>query len=135
MAGDYSLDGLAVPASLEELHELLERVGTEHPQVAAEDLMMLETALVEVAANVIDHGRPAGSVLWTVRLAVRDDRLECLLSDTAQPADVDLGAASLPEDPESEHGRGLVLARAALDRLEHVRVAGGNVWRLVRLRR
>lgn len=134
MLGEYTLDGLAVPASLDQLHEMLEQVAAEHPGIAPEDMMMLETAVVEIAGNVIDHGRPPGSVLWTFRLAVHEDRLECLLSDTAQPVEIDLDTVSLPEDLESDHGRGLAMARAMLDHLEYVRVGDGNVWRMVRLR-
>lgn len=134
MLGEYTLDGLAVPASLDLLHALMERVAADHPGVAAEDMMLLETAVVEIAGNVIDHGRPAGSVLWAFRLAVHEDRLECLLSDTAQPVDLAPGGATLPEDPESEDGRGLAIAEALLDDLEYARVGEGNVWRMVRRR-
>jgi hypothetical protein len=35
VTGDYLLEGLAVPGSLNLLHDLLERVGREHPDLDA----------------------------------------------------------------------------------------------------
>jgi hypothetical protein len=35
VTGDYLLEGLAVPESLNLLHDLLERVGREHPDLDA----------------------------------------------------------------------------------------------------
>jgi serine/threonine-protein kinase RsbW len=61
VTGDYLLEGLAVPESLNLLHDLLERVGREHPDLDAGDLMMFETAVIEVAGNVVEHGRPPGA--------------------------------------------------------------------------
>ena len=76
MSGDYLLEGLAVPESLNLLHDLLEEVGQEHPELAPSDLMMFETAVIEVAGNVVEHGQPPGRVRWSFRLSVLEDRLE-----------------------------------------------------------
>jgi serine/threonine-protein kinase RsbW len=56
MSGDYVLDGLAVPESLNLLQDLLEEVGQEHPELAASDLMLFETAVIEVAGGVVERG-------------------------------------------------------------------------------
>jgi len=87
MAGDYTLTGLAVPEGLDELHDLLERIGAEHSQVPPADLMLFETAVIEIAGNVVEHGFPPGEVHWTFILAVHDDRLEARLSDDGVPFD------------------------------------------------
>ena len=84
MTGDYVLEGLAVPESLNLLHDLLERAGREHPDLDARDLMMFETAVIEVAGNVVEHGRPHGRVTWAFRLSVLPDRLEAQLSDSGE---------------------------------------------------
>lgn len=135
MAGDrgYVLDGLAVPESIDELHGLLAQAGEENPDVAPTDLMMFETAVIEIAANVVEHGRPAGEVTYHFRLHVLDDRLEACLSDSGdEPCDMPVTAA-LP-DEMAERGRGLALAEAALDQLVYQRCEERNTWRMVRLR-
>jgi serine/threonine-protein kinase RsbW len=134
MPGEYVLEGLAIPETLSNLHELLERVGTEHPGLADEDLSMLETAVIEVAGNVVEHGRPEGKVVYRFRLAVLPERVEAHLEDAGQEVAGDPGAPALP-DPLAEHGRGLALTRAVLDEFSYGRVDGTNVWHLVRYRR
>ena len=136
MAGDdaYILEGLAAPEMLDLLHELLARVGEEHTEVGTEDLAMIETAILEIAGNLVEHGRPAGRVAYSFSLHVLPDRLEGRLSDSG---------AELPDDPTgqempdelAEHGRGLALAEAALDELSYERVGNANTWTFVRFRR
>lgn len=133
MAGDtsvYRLDGFAVPAELDRVHELLERAGAEHPEIDATDLMLFETAVIEIANNVVEHGRPTGEVRWRLILTVEGEELRVDLYDSAEEVAVELGA-EMPEAAE-EGGRGLPLANALLDHLSVERSAGGNHWRLVR---
>ncbi|MEO5851860.1 MAG: ATP-binding protein [Nocardioides sp.] len=135
MAGEYTLTGLAVPAGLDDLHDLLERIGTEHPQLSAADLMLFETAVIEIAGNVVEHGRPPGEVHWTFTLAVLEDRIEATLSDDGVPFE---GGDALPDaempDALAEGGRGFALAGAVLDELDYRRTDGANHWQLVRNR-
>jgi serine/threonine-protein kinase RsbW len=133
MTGEYLIDGLAVPESLDLLHDLLERVAREHPDVSAADLMMFETAVIEIAGNVVEHGRPPGEVTYGFRLEVLPDRLEGVLIDSGE---------ELPPSPEAtmpshwdESGRGLALAGSVLDHLSYTRDEGENRWQMRRLRR
>ncbi|MEL5992186.1 ATP-binding protein [Microbacterium phosphatis] len=134
MAGEsrYEVGGLAVPAEIARLHELLDRAGTEHPDIAATDLMLFETAVIEIATNVVEHGRPEGEVSWHFTLQVDDEALRAELRDSGQEADVDFGRQMPGADAES--GRGLALAGAILDEIVVTRVEGGNLWRMVRRR-
>lgn len=134
MTGDYVLEGLAVPESLNVLHDLLERVGREHPELDRGDLMMFETAVIEVAGNVVEHGRPPGDVTWAFRLWVRSDRLEAELSDSGEEYPGGTWGTSMPADPLQEDGRGLALATAVLDSLEYQRSAAANHWTMRRSR-
>jgi serine/threonine-protein kinase RsbW len=131
MTGDYLLDGLAVPDSLNLLHDLLEQVGTEHPELTASDLMLFETAVIEVAGNVVEHGQPPGAVSWTFRLAVRADRLEGTLSDSGEEYPGGAWGTDMPDTME-EDGRGLALATAVLDSLVYERAGEVNEWTMVR---
>ena len=134
MTGDYLLEGLAVPESLNLLHDLLERVGREHPDIDAGDLMMFETAVIEVAGNVVEHGRPQGDVAWTFRLSVLADRLEAQLSDSGEEYPGGTWGTTMPADPLQEDGRGLALATAVLDSLEYERSSSANHWTMRRSR-
>lgn len=104
----YEVAGVAVPDSLDQLHDLMTQVGDEHPAVAELDLSMLETAVIEIAGNLVEHGRPAGAVSYHLRLEVLPDRLEGLLADSGEalpegcrPGGVpeNLVAAAGPEEP------------------------------------
>jgi serine/threonine-protein kinase RsbW len=131
MTGDYVLDSLAVPDSLDLLHDLLERVGRENPQLAQSDLMLFETAVIEVAGNVVEHGKPPGQVRWSFRLAVRPDRLKGTLSDSGEEYPGGAWGTDMPE-PMEEDGRGLALATAVLDSLVYERAGDINEWTMVR---
>ena len=131
MSGDYLLDGLAVPESLNLLQDLLEEVGQEHPELASSDLMLFETAVIEVAGNVVEHGQPSGRVRWRFRLSVREDRLEATLSDSGEEYPGGAWGTVMPDAME-EDGRGLALATAVLDSLVYERAGDVNEWSMVR---
>lgn len=131
MTGDYLLEGLAVPESLDLLHDLLERVGAEHPELHPSDLMLFETAVIEVAGNVVEHGRPTGEVRWTFRLQVFPDRMEGRLSDGGQEYPGGPWGTDMPDVME-EDGRGLALATAVLDSLSYERDGDANLWTMSR---
>jgi len=134
VTGDYVLEGLAVPESLNLLHDLLERAGREHPDLDAGDLMMFETAVIEVAGNVVEHGRPQGRVTWAFRLSVLSDRLEAQLSDSGEEYPGGTWGTTMPADLLQEEGRGLALATAVLNSLDYERSDGANHWTMVRRR-
>ena len=138
MAGEsahaYELSGLAVPESLNLLHELFERVRSDWPDVDETDLSMFETAIVEIHGNVVEHGRPPGKVVYVFALEVQADRIVGLLADTGSAVPDLSGLDGGPPDELAESGRGLWLAKATLDELDYVRIGDRNTWRLVRRR-
>jgi serine/threonine-protein kinase RsbW len=134
MTGEYLLQGLAVPESLNLLHDLLEEVGREHPDLDPGDLMLFETAVIEVAGNVVEHGQPQGRVSWTFRLAVLPDRLEGSLSDSGEEYPGGTWGTEMPDDLLQEDGRGLALATAVLDRLDYRRADDVNHWTMLKQR-
>ena len=132
MAGEYRVDTLAVPETLNLLHDLLDRVRDDHPDVESTDLMLFETAVIEIANNVVEHGRPPGTIRYSFVLDVDSDKLLGHLSDGGPPLE---GSERPMPDITSENGRGLALARVALDDLEYERVGDHNEWTMVRRRR
>lgn len=124
-----------VPATVESLDLVQDRFGAWWDTLGIDDLRLrfgLETALTEIAGNIVEHtrrtDREAGR-RYTVELAADDRELVAVLTDNGLPADVDLAAVTMA-DPDQEDGRGLALAIAALDRLEHRHEGGRNVWTL-----
>lgn len=124
-----------VPAVAESLDEVQDRFGVWWEGLGIDDVRLrfsLETALAEVAANIVEHTRRRDQETgrrYTVELCATDDEVRAVLTDNGQPADVDLSAVTMA-DVDEESGRGLALAIAALDRLEHEHAGGRNVWTL-----
>jgi serine/threonine-protein kinase RsbW len=131
MGGEYAVSGRATGSGLTELHELIDRVRTEHPELEAGELTMLETAVIEVAGNVVEHGRPPGDVRYEFVLEIGGDGLRGTLVD-------DGDRVVLPErgdqDEMAESGRGMLLAHAVLSELRYERQGDRNVWFLTRSR-
>lgn len=125
-----------VPATAESLDEVQDRFAAWWEGVGEDDVALrfkLETALAEIAANIVEHTRRTDQEAgrrYTVRLDAADHELTAVLTDNGRPADVDLAAVTMA-DADEESGRGLALAIAALDRLEHRHEHGHNVWTLV----
>lgn len=106
-----------------------DRVGT---AVDETNVMLFESALAEIGANVLTHGRREGPPDAPVEF---DLRLEghmamATFTDRGPPLHNHLTRA-MPE-PSSESGRGLAIARQVLDELGYERDGDINTWRLVK---
>lgn len=137
MAGDrssgenvYTLEGFAVPEQIDAVHDLLARAASEHPELDPTDVMLFETAIIEIANNVVEYGRPEGKVRWRFTIQVRPEEIEADLDDTGQSFEPARGKG-MP-DEEAEGGRGLPLAEALLDQIEFTRTGDTNHWRMIR---
>ncbi|SFF40682.1 ATP-binding protein [Curtobacterium sp. YR515] len=125
-----------VPAVSASLDEVQDRFGAWWDTLGIDDVRLrfgLETALAEIAANIVEHTRRADQEAgrrYTVELDATDQELVAVLTDNGLPVDIDLAAVTMA-DADEESGRGLALAIAALDRLEHRHEGGHNVWTLV----
>ena len=117
---------------LDVLHHSVELLRRAAGRAAGDrPLILFETALGEIGANVLTHGRPEGAQL-PVEYQLQLDRGIVLASfvDPGPPVHDHLGRP-MPE-PESENGRGLALARSLLDELGYQRDGELNRWRLVK---
>lgn len=94
-------------------------------------LMLFETALGEIGANVLTHGRPVGGP-EVISYVLRFDGVNASASFADRgPAVHEHLSRDMP-DPLSEDGRGLPMARALLDELGYRRDGERNTWRLVK---
>jgi len=127
----YELNTRSGPEGLERVHDLLDQVWAAHPDVADDDRVRFALAVAEIAGNIVAHSRSPG---FSLRLRGTAERLEAYFEDTGLPCEVDLATVCLPSDPLAESGRGLALARAAVDELDYRRAGDLNRWRIVRRR-
>jgi anti-sigma B factor antagonist len=142
----------AGPDQLETIHAAMARfwAGMRSPP-PDQPRMLFEIAICEIAANIVEHARPQ---LLHLRLTSDGDGFAADFWDTglrwvppeepdppvepAQPADlddldVDLDAALAALDENlPERGRGLGIARAAVDHLDYRREGATNHWRLLK---
>lgn len=131
-AAELRVDGTAEPAWLDDLHDALERLWAEVPAVPETDRMLFETAVVEIATNIVRYTTPSGPgpARASARLRADSHALEAELSDDGLAVDVDLDPD--PVDDLAEGGRGIALVRRAVDLLTLARAADRNVWTLRR---
>jgi serine/threonine-protein kinase RsbW len=133
-AGDFVLETTASPASLDEIHDLFARLWADADDVTARDRIAFETAVCEVAANIVEHATRGEVVDMRLLLRAPADRVEAHLEDLGYAYD----AAALPDpaddDPLAETGRGMGIARALTDELVYERDGAVNRWFLLRRR-
>lgn len=129
----HELHACTDPECLGKVHNLLTDMWATSKDVSELDRTMFETAVIEIAANIVQHGTAEGPVTCNLILEVYPDRLDAHFKDDGVTANVDIGAARMP-DALAETGRGLAMAKAAVDVLTYERRNGDNFWTLSRTR-
>lgn len=130
-AREHRLTLTAPPDDIDVVHALLAGVWADFPSVSARDRMSFETALIELASNVILHANTGSGVRCDLTVEIADGRIEARLSDTGQPGGVELASRSMPGEL-SETGRGIPLIQALVDVVEYGRSDSHNHWRISR---
>ncbi len=122
------------PDSVDTVQDLLATVWGHVADIDAADVMAAELAIVELAANVIQHANMGDPVDMALAVVVYDDRIEATVTDDGRVDHVDLRPRSMP-DGEAENGRGIPLMQFLAETVEHRRIDGYNHWTIVRARR
>jgi serine/threonine-protein kinase RsbW len=128
---ELTFTGPAGPECLDAIHHLLDRLWDAETGADDTDRAMFTTAVLEVASNVVAHNSPDSSVSLSLFLSADSGMLRAELRENGSPAAVDIATASLPDD-FAESGRGLALARMALDDFRYERAEELNRWQLAR---
>lgn len=118
--------------AIDRVHLLFEELAARRPDLADDRRGAFELAVVEVVTNVIQHGAEGTRARVRLELGHTDDGLRAVVTDDAEPADVDVSNATMP-DPEDfgESGRGLALIALLVDEFVHEPLPHGNRWTLV----
>ncbi|MBD8704024.1 ATP-binding protein [Frigoribacterium sp. CFBP9039] len=130
------IDVAAVPESIDLVQNTFEAWWTALGIDSMEVRFPFETAIVEIAANVIEHSIVADGAegiegrRFTLELRAEDERLTAVFNDNGLPAEIDLSDVSMA-DLDDEGGRGLALAMLSLESLDYTREGGRNIWTLV----
>lgn len=115
------------PQCLDEVHAALDTCWLLNMSVPSRIRTEMSIAVGEVAANIIEHARPA-KILLAIDVFPGEILVE--FSYAGEKADVDVDTTEMP-DETAERGRGLALARATLGQLSYAFDSGMNHWRLV----
>jgi len=125
-----SLDAAVASASLEAVFELLAAWWSEVGEVPAATRLGFETAVIEIAGNVVEHSRgDADERRFTLELFADSRVIRATFRDDGDPPLLDLDAVRMAGEEEVS-GRGLALARASVDDVALDRDGDRNVWTL-----
>jgi serine/threonine-protein kinase RsbW len=134
-AGRVEVSAPATPEMMNLAHDAIARLWSAHEGVGAVERIRFETAVVEILGNIIEHAYELDTSdnpqtrRFDLALTVTDREVVAEFGDDGRPVALDLSAVSMPDD-EAESGRGLAMAKAAVDDLSYDRVEGRNHWRL-----
>ncbi|WP_275776322.1 ATP-binding protein [Paenarthrobacter sp. Y-19] len=120
--------------AIEAIHNELDSLWDDASFVPDMDRMTFATAVIEAAANIVQHALPVAEkpVEIDVDISVRPARLIARVSafNAREPFADDM-QASMP-DAEAESGRGLALIEALVTTVSFERQDGTNTWILTR---
>lgn len=125
------IDGPAGLATVDRVLDELEDLWSSASHVPTEDRTLFTLAVSEVTTNIVQHSAEDSPVKLSVEIRSTPDDLTAVIRDSAPPAGIDWHAIAMP-DEDSESGRGLALAQAALDDFSHRFDDDGNTWTLRR---
>lgn len=119
------------PDNVDLVHELLSTVWEKAPDASKRDRFSFETALVELASNVIKHADAGDGVTYTITIKIHHDAIEAEVVDSGKQAHVELNDPSFPDDL-AESGRGIPLIMALVDHISYDRNENLNTWNIKR---
>jgi serine/threonine-protein kinase RsbW len=127
--GAHVVEVTAASDHLDAVHETLGRFwpGLSEPPDDRWRLLF-EVAVSEIAANIVEHAQPA---VMTFRLTAISRRVVAEFQDSGTGWTGYPGPAAVL-DELAERGRGLAMARTAVDEVAYRRVGTVNYWKLAK---
>ncbi|TFV48152.1 ATP-binding protein [Blastococcus sp. TF02A-35] len=100
------------------------RQALEHLGVAEAGIEEIVLALTEACANVVDHAGEHEE--YQVDVSITDQLCRISVLDEGQGFEFDPASHTSDRSPLEDHGRGLVLMQALVDRLQFVKADDGR---------
>lgn len=121
----------APPDDIDVLHEFLQGIWDENPQIPMRDRFSFETALIELASNIILYSEAPSGVACEIRISTSADRIDAIVSDNGELVDLALDEHMMP-DEYAEAGRGIPMIKALVNHLSYDRDGNLNKWTITR---
>ena len=109
------------------VHAYIERVWAEHDNLDMMDRLRFETALIELAANVIQHADDGNGIIADISIEIDGDSIRGTISDSSPAGMVDLAMRDMP-DELAESGRGIAFIQRLVDVFHYERRDDENLW-------
>ena len=109
------------------VHAYIERVWAAHDDLDVMDRLRFETALIELAANVIQHADDGNGIIADIAIVVDGDLIKATISDSSPAGLVDLSMREMP-DELAESGRGIAFIQRLVDIFHYERRDDENLW-------
>ena len=130
---ETSLRFSSPPTDVDAVHDFLEGIWQADPSIDEMDKMAFETALIELASNVIQHADTGDGVTCVMSVSAENGLLQASFSDTAEAGGFKMRTATMP-DELAESGRGLAFMQMLVDDVRYERIGDRNVWSLTKKR-
>jgi serine/threonine-protein kinase RsbW len=128
----HTLHMAVPPGDVDAVHALLEAVWADAPDIPMMERFKFETALLELASNVVKHA-DGGSGLWcTLEIDAHSDSIQATVFDDGEPSDDRILVPRDMPDALSESGRGIAMIQALVDDLVYSREGTTNRWHISR---
>lgn len=112
------------------LDELMD-VWRRNPWVGEFDRMAVQTAIVELATNIVRYALPDADDTAELTVVIAEGKLRADVTDHGPRFTGALHDLAMP-DPLAESGRGLGVIAALMHTFSYTRSADGNHWMIVR---
>ncbi len=125
----YQRNLTAPPEDVDSVHDFLQTIWTENPEIPAKEKIRIETAIIELAANIILYSETTAGVIFNITVSTSKDNLEASISDNGELFSLELDSHIMPED-YAESGRGIPMVKSLVDKFEFDSSDGRNTWRI-----
>jgi serine/threonine-protein kinase RsbW len=109
------------------VHAYIERIWAEHDDLDMMDRLRFETALIELAANVIQHADDGNGIVADIAIEVDGESIRGTISDSSPAGKVDMAMREMP-DELAESGRGIAFIQRLVDVFHYERRDDLNLW-------
>lgn len=115
------------------VHAFIEGVWSQYPDLDTMDKLRFETALIELAANVIQHADDGNGIVADISITIDATYIRGHISDSSPAVKVELALREMPDEFD-ESGRGIAFIQKLVDVLHYERRENENLWMIQKRR-